>query len=136
MTIQTRWYDDSQTVIYYEFSDPWTWEELYACFNISLSLMDQVSHKVYIIVDVSHAKAMPRISRKAFQTIANAPTMKHPNATVRYMVGMRPYFSSVLGVFGNLFPKAFAKYQVASSVEMAFEKIRASQQAAVREMQA
>lgn len=59
MAITVSWLDDTQTMLRYDVSGAWTWQDLAEALNQGNDLMDSVSHRVEVIVDMSGSAGMP-----------------------------------------------------------------------------
>ncbi len=124
MVIKSSWYDDSHTIILHKISGTWTWNDLVASIHVSAEMMSTVTHKVCVMVDLSGTTSMPGMNMKSLQQIANAQTSNHPNMTVRYLIGLRPYLKTMLEIFGRIFPRAYQKYRVAKNIEDAIANMK------------
>jgi hypothetical protein len=87
-------------------------------------MLNEVNHKVVVVIDLSRSPSMPGMHMRSLQQIANARTNNHPNMTVRYLIGLRPYLKTMLDIFGRIFPRAYQKYRVANTVEDAIENMK------------
>ena len=60
MSVQSKWYDEAQTIIRYTFEDQWTWDDYNAALNHCRALLDTVNYPVDLIYDFNHAPTPPR----------------------------------------------------------------------------
>ncbi len=60
MPVTTRWVDTDHTIICVEFVDPWMWDEYAANRQTGLhAMLDDVSHPVHFIYDLTCAQTVP-----------------------------------------------------------------------------
>lgn len=55
MSVDVRWYDDSQQIIYYEFQKGWDWPMVSNALQQGRELADSVQHDVDCIVDLTRS---------------------------------------------------------------------------------
>lgn len=78
-------------VIYFTIADPWSVNDLTACFPDDQRCRDSVKYKIHTLVNASSAKIVP-----PFLLIArNAPSLVHPNHGFVVAVGTTLILQSV-----------------------------------------
>jgi hypothetical protein len=93
MGITTAWEDGTQQVMRYSLDEHWTWEEFFVAKKQANEMMDTVSHKFGVMVDVSPKAAFrPDI----LSNLRKALTSAHPNTLVVVLVTPRPYTYTLL----------------------------------------
>jgi hypothetical protein len=123
MSVKVSWFDNEHTIICYQFTGAWTWEEYRPAYDRSIEMMDTVDYPVDFIMDMLKA---PRIPQGALRELRRAADRNHPNMGLAVYVGL----TFVLQEFGKLFlrvyPQSAAKYpfDFARTIEEAEEKIR------------
>jgi hypothetical protein len=59
MSVQVVWDNEERTIIRYIIAGKWTWGEMLEVVQISNSWLDEVSHPIHFIHDMSEGKAIP-----------------------------------------------------------------------------
>lgn len=122
MSVSIRWYDEAHTIIYYTFSERWTWEEYYPAYDDTIVLMDSVPYKVDFIMDMLNSKGLPP---GALQQIKRAADRNHPNMGLAVYVGMNFITQAIGELFLKIYPMSAEKYPFAfaRTIEEAEQKI-------------
>ncbi len=94
MSVEVDWANEAHTIAVYTFSDPWTWDEFYRCWERLKAEMDASERKISVIMDLRKARAIP------------PDIMKHLRAIIRQV---HPNFSGGtayvgIGMFSALYP--------------------------------
>jgi hypothetical protein len=59
MTIELGWDNDLHTALLYQFPQKWTWDEFYSVKVEADALLDQSSHDVVLIFDLTATEGIP-----------------------------------------------------------------------------
>jgi hypothetical protein len=93
MGITIAWEDNTQQVMRYSLDEHWTWEEFFIAKKQANEMMDAVSHKFGVIVDVSpKATFRPDILPNLRKALSSA----HPNTLFVVLVTPHPYTYTML----------------------------------------
>jgi hypothetical protein len=101
MTIRVNWHNDSKTIIQFAQGAVWTWEEFDEAVDRTVALMNTVSHRVDVIVDMT-ANPMPP-DMHALGRIQRAQHMQPRNFGQVIVVSQDPFMARVGGVFIRVF---------------------------------
>lgn len=59
MGVRVDWYDTNEDILYYVFSDPWTWEIYHAALLQGRAMMSEKDHYIGILNDLRASHKMP-----------------------------------------------------------------------------
>ena len=59
MGVKIAWDNDEKTIIRYDFSDPWTFEEFHEAMGLDDALFDSVDHKVHMLFNMMDVRSAP-----------------------------------------------------------------------------
>jgi hypothetical protein len=93
MGITTAWEDDTKRVMRYSLDEHWSWEEFFVAKKQANEMMDAVSHKFGVMVDVS---GNATFRSNILPNLRKALTSTHPNAFCVVIVAPRPYTYTML----------------------------------------
>jgi CelD/BcsL family acetyltransferase involved in cellulose biosynthesis len=124
MTVTAQRDNDDQSIIFYQFSRDWTWDELLIAINRARVLQDSVNHRVDMILDMRDI-AIPDGVENHQRILAD---IRHPNTSVR-VVGMNG--EPMMGLF-RTFTRTYRKvadfYETAFTLEEAYQVIETRQE--------
>lgn len=123
MSIPVSWFNDEKTIIQYKFDGRWGWDDLYKAIDEAVVLLDSVSHRVDIMLDLTKSESVPSLNANGLKYVANAPTTTHPNMGIFVMVGMKPFIRISFDIFSRMYPRATRQYRLANTVEDAINVI-------------
>jgi hypothetical protein len=117
MAIRVFWDDQDKTVLRYEFSGLWTWDEFHAAMRQGWAMLDSVQHPVDVINDFSVCDFVPPNSLSHF---VRAARRTHPNSRHIVVVGVHnPFLRAIGTILGRMFPEMAQKMSYADSLEEA-----------------
>ncbi|MEQ8676506.1 MAG: hypothetical protein RLP44_29510 [Aggregatilineales bacterium] len=121
MAINVGWDNDEQTVICYQFSGTWTWQDAEAALETSFSLTETVAHKVHVIVDMRHSKGLPDgIILKINKVLQIAPS----NRGNIVIVGANSLMKTTLRMAGRIHKAVANRIATAETFEDAYALLR------------
>lgn len=97
MPVQLQ-YLESENVIQYTATDPWTIDEMNECTKQTSQILDKATSPVFSLVDVSRAKFLPQGAMRA----RTNPEYTHPNAAGIVLVGASVLVRTIAGVVAKL----------------------------------
>jgi hypothetical protein len=59
MPIHVVWYDETKTIIVWEFDGAWEWQDYHAAINTAVVMIKSVNHVVDSIMDVRRNRSLP-----------------------------------------------------------------------------
>jgi hypothetical protein len=59
MGVKLQWDNEEQTIIRYEFTDPWTWEEFREALDADDAMIAGVDHTVHLLFDMMNIHTAP-----------------------------------------------------------------------------
>lgn len=59
MGITVHWDDDAQTIIRWDFENHWTWDEFREAFDESRRMIENITHRVDVIPNVTQTPHLP-----------------------------------------------------------------------------
>jgi len=118
MSIKVLWDNTEKTIIRYMYEGRWTWDDFQIAYTEAKVMLDEVNHKVALIIDVRNSSLLPNgiLSRAKNQT-----RTRHPNEDTVVIVGANAFVRAIYDVMRNLYADAIQKrgYYLASTVEEA-----------------
>ncbi len=100
MTVEVRWYDDSQTILHYAYIGNYTWEEVYAAVEAGYKLAESVQHPVGSIIDMTAAGPVPK---GALTHGRQLNKRVHANVIVQVTVGTGTFIRTMAETFNKLY---------------------------------
>ncbi len=100
MPISIRWYDETQTIVFWEFEGVWTIDELHSIYTTSHNMcMTVLDHKVIALLDMTHiANSVPA---NIFSALTTRRRTQAPNFDMIVIVST----SNLIKVFINIMMK-------------------------------
>ncbi len=95
MSVEVRWYDESQTFLVIGLIYPWNWSELENGFKRSVEILDTV--------DLPIARGKPEGNGLAYLKRILQNNNAHPRAGVVYLVNPNPIARSMVQVIQRLY---------------------------------
>jgi hypothetical protein len=123
MTVSVSWFNGEKTLIIYKFEGRWGWDDLYQAIDEAVVLLDSVSHRVDIMLDLTQSGSVPNLNANGLKYVANAPTTTHPNMGIFVMVGMKPFVRISFDIFSRIYPRATRQYRLANTLEDAISVV-------------
>lgn len=100
-------------VIRYDISDPWTMEEMFACYDQAKPLYDAANHKIHMLVNLEASRNLPH----GVLRVRQDPGLSHPNGGTVALVGaatfVRAIAETILRLARNNQAKFFDKEELA-----------------------
>jgi hypothetical protein len=96
MSVRVRWYNVEQTIIYYQFSGIWTWEEFGAAFKQVAIMMQPLDYKVDFIIDMRYCNFLPAGILSKMRSMAEISSEQRG---ITVLVGMKPFMMAVVKTF-------------------------------------
>jgi hypothetical protein len=103
MSVEVRWYDESQTFLVIGLIYPWNWSELETGFKRSVEILDTVDHVVHFLVEFPIARGKPEGNGLAYLKRILQNNNAHPRAGVVYLVNPNPIARSMVQVIQRLY---------------------------------
>jgi hypothetical protein len=97
MPIQMR-YNESERVIHYIATDPWTIDEMSEYTKQTKQILDAAPAPIFTLVDVSQAKALPQGAMRG----RSNPEFTHPNSAGIVIVGASVLVRTISGLVAKL----------------------------------
>ncbi len=117
MPINVVWDDVQKTIIRWDFSDPWNWDEFRTAFEKSVEMNDDTGRRVDVIPYVGDSRipvptgAMGEFTRIARETPANTGLV--------VITGGTRFANAVISVFSRIYGQLAANWRMADSLEKA-----------------
>lgn len=123
MTVQVQWYDESQTILHYQYIGNYTWEEVYTAVDAGYKLAESVQHTVGSIIDMTAAGAIPK---GALTHGRQLNKRVHSNVVMQVTVGTGTFIRTMSETFNKLYGMVGGQVSTffADSVDEAQEMIK------------
>lgn len=116
MGIQVLWDNPEKTIIRYDFSDPWTWDEFYQIRVEGNNMAESVSHPVVVLVNLQGQVSLASGALVQGKKIAKT---KPENISMQVIVSTNGLIKSLFPVFARLNPHLANSYRVVPTLEAA-----------------
>lgn len=116
MVVRVQWDDPDETVLRMEFSDSWTWGDFLAAVDIEWDWMEQVDHRVDVIVDMQALDGLPRDALAQIHYIA--PHL-HSNRGLLVLAGAAAVTQGYADILGQRRPHIGEDIILAPSLDSA-----------------
>jgi hypothetical protein len=93
MNIQVVWDDEAKQIVRQTFPQRWTWDDFFASRERSFQLIDTVSHKVAVILDLPPDMVLPP---NVLTHIRSALRTKHANTLVIVFIMATPVLRTMM----------------------------------------
>jgi len=131
MPVHLQWYDTKQTILYYTFDEPWTWDEFARLDAPVWDFVTQSDVRIDMIIDYSDAESFP-IGIKNIMGIAGENTTTDRDGLVISVSG--PQFIKILfTVFKRLYPQSVKPYRIVDILSEAITIIEAERGEAIKQ---
>ena len=120
MGVVVDWWDAEKKIIRYEFSERWTWEDLYAAMDKVNEMMASVPYNVYVLISFEHSQGIPP---GALTQIRIGTLKAAPNWGGGVFIGVSSLVAALLNTFTLLNKKLGERYAIAKNNDDAIEII-------------
>lgn len=117
MSVNVLWDNEDKTVLRYEFTTPWTWDEYYSAACQAEILLKEAQHSSDTIVDFTAVGGLPIGALTHLRHAAELTPSNGPHTTV--MTGVSPYIKTIDDLMAKLFPGTNQVVRHAKSVDEA-----------------
>jgi hypothetical protein len=116
MGITVSWDNEAKTIIRYCFEGRWDWNDFYTARAEAHTMLDEVSYKVGIIVDVQLSNFLPN---GAISHIRGLPYKTHPNTGRTILVGANTLIQALYNLFQKLYSTNNGNFMLIRTLEEA-----------------
>lgn len=103
MKVQVQWDNEEHKIVRYTFQRGWSWPDLHHALDEAGKLINTVSHRVDVIMDISSANLVPQGALSQINRAYNNP--KPPNIGVTVIVAPNSFMSAMVSmakkIWGN-----------------------------------
>ena len=103
MKVQVQWDNEEQKIVRYKFEQGWAWPDLHHALDEAGKLINTVSHRVDVIMDISNANLVPQGALSQINRAYNNP--KPPNIGITIIVAPNSFMSAMVNmakkIWGN-----------------------------------
>jgi len=114
--ITVEWDDADKRVLRYTYPEIWTWDDVFLIIEKGDALLDEVTSKVFIIIDLSLSKTLPP---NALPHGRNILKRSHPNRGIYIVIGMNKFIQTMFETFMQLFGTLVSLPHTAQTLEEA-----------------
>lgn len=120
MPVRVDWFDESKTILLWQFTGRWTTNELLEVYDEGCRLCDTVPDRwVYAIADMRETSTLPNlISSSVSRRAARDPK----NYAGAFVVTNNGFFQAIVNILNHI-GASKGKFHIASSIEAAQEAI-------------
>ena len=116
MGITVRWFDESNSTLWYEFVGKWTWDDLYSAISEGIRLSAGVIESVNSIIDMRRSQYVPMLSADHLSKVATLSLMSCSEAGV-LMVGAGHFVQLMFDIFRRIHPLAAERYRFVETLD-------------------
>jgi hypothetical protein len=123
MSIKLSWLDDQQAALLYVFPEQWSWEDFYNVKVEADKWLDQCSHDVVLLFDMSKSRSIPpgALARSRYLV-----SKAHPRGKPIVLIGENHLIASLLNMAARFHPNIRRLICTAPTLEEA-QKVIAQQ---------
>ncbi len=123
MGISVEWFDDSKTILYWQFDTEWTWDDYEIVLAKSRAMVLASSHTVHVIADAIRPRRVPK---DGFTYFRSAMDLRPPNMGMIVVAIQNHFFTKVLATTYNAYAQArHIPFRVTMTVDEAYAHIEA-----------
>ncbi len=122
MPVSASWFDDANTIVRIEFTDPWNMTELSQAIQASRQLMSSVNHTVDSIWDGTNTKGAPSKLWSHFM-VANEDTEIPANQRYVIVVVHSAFLHTFAATAKRLLPRITRNMHITNSLQAAEQKL-------------
>ena len=122
MPITVRWDNDSHTVVNYEFTGKWTWDEYHAAIHTAYAMVEHLPYIVNMILDFRNANVLPGNALSIFGRSMKTPPKEFDLAMV---VSKSGFIEAIYNLFRRLNGKMAEKVVLVKTLEEARARLAA-----------
>lgn len=100
MAVTVGWDNPEHTVLLYDFSETWTWEELFRAAQEDDSLLEGIEYTVHQIFDMQKTRMIPSNPLARMENLAHEI---RPTIGLMIFVGGTLWFQTIVDIFHNFF---------------------------------
>jgi hypothetical protein len=108
MAVTLSWDDAEHTILRYDFTGRWTWDEFHDVLVQVVKILDQAPAEINMIADLSQSAGIPL---NLLPNIKRVAEMAHPRAGLTVYVGTGGLLRAFGEMFTKIYPSAAAKYK-------------------------
>ena len=116
MSITVTWDNPERTVLRYEFTGVWQWDEFNKALDQAEKMLASVGHIVDVIADFQASGCVPTETLARLAYVAGSRPV---NLGANVLVGSQVFNTTTFTVFGNYFGDVARSYQMAHSLDRA-----------------
>lgn len=116
MSINVRWLDEEQRVIIYDMHGSWSWQMLFEAIEQAANMMDTVSQRIDVILDMRNSPTTPTFSPIGLRGLIDARTTSHRNMGDFHVVGASQMVRVMHDIFMRMYPSAGERYILCQSM--------------------
>jgi hypothetical protein len=117
-SIQVAWENAAKTILRYDFSEGWTWKDIFTIKSKGDQMMDGVQHPVGVLFVLPPKSALPH---NAISNVRHLVKMTHPRAYASVMVSGDVYVKTIYNVLKQVYKPLTETFLHAETVERARE---------------
>lgn len=121
MPIDIRWYNEEKTILYFTFTDPWTWEDFFRADHHGSELVQTVDHEVCFLADFSQSRQFPR--GMSLQRVRNVLDFEETNSGMMVAFGVNPFLRVMLNTMMAAVGRVRASVAITTDLKSALEMI-------------
>jgi hypothetical protein len=119
MPVTPQWDNDDKTIIRYDLTGRWTWDEFFAAFDEGTTMLDTVQHTIHFIVNPLDLMSRGYLPPGALQNTLALYRRSKANAGSTVIVGGSTFFRSLYGIGQRIYPRIAAHSRFADSLDQA-----------------
>lgn len=128
MPIDVFWVNEEKTILQYDITGRWAWDDLYPQYYKALEMERSVDHFVDIIIDLRESRSIPP---SVFTHIKNIADRQPDNVGLTVIVSDNRFVKVLMNAGTRAYKKIAEYFQVADTIDEALQLIE--QIAAARE---
>ena len=119
MSVTIQWDNEEKTILRYDMSGFWTWDEFFPAFEQGKQMISEVEHEVSFIVNPLDNQSRNHIPTSVLTHIRSINRNVPPNAGPTVSVSVSNFARALIRTLSYLAPQIAERYFFADSLEQA-----------------
>jgi hypothetical protein len=119
MSVYVDWDNTEHTIVRFDLTQRWTWDEFSQAYQYALTLLESVPHRVHFIIHMSDPVSASYMPPNSIQEAVKIYKDGPPNLGKTIFAGGNAIAKSIHQLGQNVYPTIFGKYLLAASLDEA-----------------
>jgi hypothetical protein len=117
MGVKAVWDNEQHTIVRYDLSGKWTWDEFFTAYEDAKVMLNATSHVVHFMLNPTDAASRSHLPSGIVSRIGNTARSRLPNAGITVAIGSSSFVKSLVNTAARLYPRIRKQYQFAETLD-------------------